>query len=198
MKTENTEQFTGKYESEGSIGNMLVKNFFKHIYGLIPIKAHTALEVGCGAGYSTEKLQEKFPHIQWTGSDISETLTAMAKQRVPHAKFLSESIYHLTHADNSYDLVFALEVFEHLENPEEALNEIHRVSNQYAILSVPREPIWRLLNMCRLKYLSDFGNTAGHLNHWSKRSFKKFVSKKFRVIETHSPLPWTILLLKKK
>ena len=41
----------------------------------------------------------------------------------------------------------------------------------YLLVCVPREPLWRGLNMARGAYLKDLGNTPGHLNHWSKRSF---------------------------
>lgn len=197
-KHENTQQFTGKYESEGSIGNILVSNFFSNLISLIPHHIHTALEVGCGAGYSTQRLDYALPHITWHGSDVSQTLTDMARTRTPHISFNTESIYKLTHTSNMFDLVLALEVFEHLDNPYQALEEIHRVTKQYAILSVPREPLWRILNMSRLKYLNTFGNTPGHINHWSSKAFKRFVSHKFIVHAHKTPIPWTILLLEKK
>ena len=38
---------------------------------------------------------------------------------------------------------------------------------------MPREPLWRGLNMARGAYLKDLGNTPGHVNHWSKRSFHR-------------------------
>lgn len=52
----------------------------------------------------------------------------------------------------------------------------------------------RLLNMARGKYIGDFGNTPGHIQHWGKKHFVKFVSGQFEVVETRSPLPWTMLL----
>jgi hypothetical protein len=30
---------------------------------------------------------------------------------------------------------------------------------------VPREPIWRIGNMARGRYLGDLGNTPGHIQH---------------------------------
>jgi hypothetical protein len=38
---------------------------------------------------------------------------------------------------------------EHLEHPEEALQSIRRVASKYVILSVPREPLWSIMNMAR-------------------------------------------------
>ena len=95
-------------------------------------------------------------------------------------------------------MVFLLEVLEHLDYPEIALEELKRISKRYLILGVPREPLWRFLNMCRFKYLKDFGNTPGHLNHWSKKSIIKLIEKKFgKVISVESVIPWTIILAEK-
>jgi hypothetical protein len=62
------------------------------------------------------------------------------------------------------------------------------------LVSVPREPLWRALNLARLKYVSELGNTSGHLGHWSKRGFVEFLSQRVEVVEVRSPLPWTMAL----
>ncbi len=43
--------------------------------------------------------------------------------------------------------------------------------SRHLLVSVPREPLWRALNMARGAYWRELGNTPGHLNHWSRRSF---------------------------
>jgi hypothetical protein len=51
----------------------------------------------------------------------------------------------------------------------------------------------------RGKYLSDFGNTPGHLNHWSKRGFLHLLSNTgFNLISIECPLPWMMVLGKFK
>lgn len=93
-------------------------------------------------------------------------------------------------------MVMCLEVMEHLEDPEKALRQLVKVSSDYFIVSVPREPVWRFLNMVRGKYWKHWGNTPGHLNHWSSGKIKKMISKHARVVAIYKPLPWTILLCK--
>jgi 2-polyprenyl-3-methyl-5-hydroxy-6-metoxy-1,4-benzoquinol methylase len=87
-----------------------------------------------------------------------------------------------------------LEVLEHLENPDRGLEELVRVCRGHLVVSVPREPLWRLLNMARLKYLPRLGNTPGHVNHWSTRSFVRWLARQAEVEAVRTPWPWTIVL----
>jgi hypothetical protein len=61
---------------------------------------------------------------------------------------------------------------------------------------VPREPLWRVLNLARGKYLADLGNTPGHVNHWSRGGFLDLLSRRFEIVEARTPLPWTMALCK--
>jgi hypothetical protein len=71
-----------------------------------------------------------------------------------------------------------------------------RVARRHLLVSVPREPLWRALNMARGAYLREFGNTPGHLNHWSRRSFEALLGRYGQVQEARSPFPWTMLLVR--
>jgi 2-polyprenyl-3-methyl-5-hydroxy-6-metoxy-1,4-benzoquinol methylase len=96
--------------------------------------------------------------------------------------------------------VVCCEVLEHLDHPEKGMAELYRILKKdgVALVSVPHEPIWRVLNLARFKYVSDMGNTPGHLNHWTRSQFKDFAQKiGFTVVKDNSPFPWTMLLLQK-
>ena len=90
----------------------------------------------------------------------------------------------------------AIEVLEHVPEPEQTLSEMARVARRWLLVSVPREPLWRMLNMARGAYWPAMGNTPGHLNHWSKRSFVELLSRHGEVVELRSPFPWTMLLVR--
>ena len=74
------------------------------------------------------------------------------------------------------------------------LARIAELAQPWALLSVPREPVWRALNLARGAYVRDLGNTPGHLNHFSKSAFERFLSTRFELVEVRSPLPWTMAL----
>lgn len=71
-----------------------------------------------------------------------------------------------------------------------------RADNTVSIVSVPREPMWRILNVARGPYLRDPGNTPGHVQHWSTRHCLEILQRKVDVISVRTPLPWTLALCK--
>lgn len=206
--TPELEDFAHKYteEGQGKIGAKLLDGYFKAVDQLLKNSGKkgkiSAIELGCGEGFSTVRLSKMLPKgAKLSASEYVKELVPKARKLNPKVKVIQESVYELTHKDNTFDVVFLLEVLEHLDYPDKALEEIHRVLKKdgVLILGVPREPIWRGLNMARGKYLKDFGNTIGHLNHWSSRSLVKFIGEHFGSVEEYKqPLPWTIVRARKK
>lgn len=207
--TPEDEDFAHKYteEGQGKIGRKLIDNYFKTVGDLVkksdiasagPVKA---IEIGCGVGFSTQRIAALLPsNVELEASEYVAHQIPEAQKNNPGMKITEESVYETQHADGTFDMVFLLEVLEHLDFPNTGLEELRRVtkSGGYLVLGVPREPIWCGLNMARGKYLKSFGNTPGHLNHWSTRGVKKYVAKHFGpVVEVKTPLPWTLLLARK-
>jgi SAM-dependent methyltransferase len=192
------QQYSGKYEHAGKIGRCLIDGFYSSLRSLtamIRSPVHSVLEVGCGPGYSGLRIVDFHPAAQLVCSDVEIALVREAKRRNQRARFLNESAYALAHPDDSFDLVFCLEVLEHLEEPDRALAELARVARGPVILSVPREPLWRALNMARGAYWSTLGNTPGHVQHWSAASLTRLATQHGRVIGVRTPLPWTQCLI---
>ncbi len=102
----------------------------------------------------------------------------------------------LPFADDEFDVATAIEVLEHVPDPAHTVAEMARVASRWLLVSVPREPLWRGLNMARGAYLKELGNTPGHVNHWSKSSFVKLLSQHGEVVQARSPFPWTMLLVR--
>ncbi|GMR18028.1 MAG: hypothetical protein BMS9Abin33_0428 [Gammaproteobacteria bacterium] len=195
-----SDNFRGKYTKSGFIGRLLLNHFFNCVKELIQYcnpQINRVLEVGVGEGFSTERIKTTLAHhVNFEASEFHTNLVKIAAGRNPQVKVQQESVYELNREDDSFDLVICLEVLEHLDNPSLALRELSRVSRSYVIISVPREPIWRILNLMRGKYISNFGNTPGHIQHWSARKIRSFVSPWFNMVAIRTPLPWTLLLLK--
>ncbi|HMJ77504.1 MAG TPA: hypothetical protein VK507_16105 [Iamia sp.] len=80
-----------------------------------------------------------------------------------------------------------------MPDPAAALAELARVARHHLVLSVPREPIWRVANLARGKYIGALGNTPGHVNHWSSGAFTRLVASRLTVAQVHRPFPWTVV-----
>jgi len=192
--------YYNKYESQNPIAQWLTKNFKSNLLALIEkTEAKDVHELGCGEGYLSAYIYDHIDPDRFRASDFSDEIIETAKQI--HGgrgiEFSQRSVYDITTADRA-QLMICCEVLEHLEEPQAALAKIQSLAPEYAVFSVPREPLWRVTNMARFKYVSDFGNTPGHLQHWSKYSFTAMISKYFDIEEVRSPYPWTMLLCRPK
>lgn len=192
-----------KYGSSNPIVKLMMKGYENSLNEFVSIVNPTSIhEVGCGEGYWSLKWMGK--GIETRGSDFSNTIINMAKTNAIERKLLPENfvvknIYDLDPATSDQaNLVVCCQVLEHLENPNEALIALKRVSNPFLIICVPNEPLWSILNMARGKYCTEWGNTPGHIQKWSKNELIQLVSCYFEVIKVNTPLPWTMLLLKNK
>jgi SAM-dependent methyltransferase len=132
------------------------------------------------------------------GIDLEEDSiqAGWAKHQAPNLEYRVMEAGKLPFADGEFDLASAIEVLEHLPDPEHTLGEMARCAAHHLLVSVPREPVWRMLNLARGAYWSELGNTPGHLNHWSKRSIVELLSRHGKVVEARSPFPWTMLLVR--
>jgi hypothetical protein len=83
---------------------------------------------------------------------------------------------------------------EHLERPHEALTEVARVARNFVLMSTPWEPVWRAMNMVRGKYLREFGNTPGHIQHFGRGDLVELAETRLEVVSIRRPLPWTVIL----
>lgn len=190
-----------KYGSSNPIVRRLMRGFFRSLDELLAgIPCRSVLEVGCGEGEIGRHVTAIRPSVSYYGVDVAPEVVAEARNRHPQLRFDVRSIYDLS-SDDAADAVLAVEVFEHLPDPERAMQTLLRVPFHHLLVSVPREPVWRMLNVLRGKYLRDLGNTPGHVNHWSRRDFVAFLSRfdrHIRIERVLSPFPWTMVLCSRK
>jgi SAM-dependent methyltransferase len=86
----------------------------------------TFLDLGCGTGESYNALSAKKLAIRWIGLDIldSQEVILRANNNLP---FCAYDGVHIPLAEDSVDIVYSRQVFEHVRHPEPLIREVHRV-----------------------------------------------------------------------
>jgi 2-polyprenyl-3-methyl-5-hydroxy-6-metoxy-1,4-benzoquinol methylase len=194
-----------KYGSANPVVRRLMASFERELDELFELAAPSSvLDVGCGEGVLVhqwaQRLDERNPAgaARVVGIDLEEESiqAGWAERQAPNLEYRVMEAANLPFAANEFSLASAIEVLEHVPDPEHTVTEMARCAERHLLVSVPREPLWRMLNMARGAYWPALGNTPGHLNHWSRRSFVKLLSRYGEVVEVRSPFPWTMLLVR--
>ena len=182
-----------KYASTNPIEQRMMRGFMAALDGMLDgLAPARILEVGVGEGHVMRRVRERFPGVPLAGLDLPDD--SLARTGAPSGlPCMFGDATALPFPDQAFDLVLAIEVLEHVPGPESALAELARVCSGTLVASVPFEPIWRAGNLARRRYVGDWGNTPGHVNHWTRWGFRRFVAGRFDVDEVRTPLPWTIL-----
>jgi 2-polyprenyl-3-methyl-5-hydroxy-6-metoxy-1,4-benzoquinol methylase len=189
-----------KYGSTNPLVRRMMAGFERSLNELLnSADPHSLLDVGCGEGVLVYEWAKRLgAHKRVVGIDLEEDSIQQgwSQRQAPNLEYKVMRAENLPFADDEFDLASAIEVLEHVPDPEHTVAEMARCAQRHLLVSVPREPLWRMLNMARGAYWSDLGNTPGHLNHWSRRSFVAMLERHGRVAEVRSPFPWTMLLVR--
>lgn len=123
-------------------------------------------EVGCGAGQVLTALQGTFPEAHLEGWDIAEQAISLAQPtgnthlQFHHGDFFKQS------PDNSsdYDVVLALDVFEHVENYFDFLRQL-RPRGRYCVFHIPLDlSAQAVVRGLPLRWRND----VGHLHYFTR------------------------------
>ena len=188
-----------KYGSSNPVVGRLMANFERTLDELLArAEPRSLLDVGCGEGVLVHRWALAMPDRRLVGIDLEEESiqAGWAERRAANLEYRTMPADELPFASGEFDLATAIEVLEHVPDPERTLAEMARCAERHLLVSVPREPLWRALNVARGAYIAQLGNTPGHLNHWSKRSFARMLSRHGQIVELRSPFPWTMLLVR--
>ncbi len=156
------EYFVDLYGAKDELGNpsqtkidilrdkLLVKMFQK--YGSVELMNASVIDIGCGYGW----LLDYFDSAQRVcGSDISEHAIEVAKKRSPNREFKVADIQNGVAFEDKFDLVLAINVIEHLPNPEAGIKEICEALKPGGITLVHLPTINNALNKWEYKHLYD-------------------------------------------
>jgi 2-polyprenyl-3-methyl-5-hydroxy-6-metoxy-1,4-benzoquinol methylase len=194
MHTTNLE----KHTTQNPVNRFFLNNFRNLLLEQIKqLKPDSILDVGAGEGFTLEALRKQKLAKKLEGIEYMDDAITLGKKMHPQVTIKKGNIYELPYKPNSFDVVICTEVLEHLDEPNKALEELKRVTKKYIILSVPNEPLFTIQRILRGKNVLKLGAHPEHIQHWSSGAFEKFVSSQLQIIDSKTPLPWTMITAKK-
>ena len=120
--------FTGERVVPGQVnGDLWAEHFCRYAFAARFSNARLALDIGCGTGYGTAELSRYA--LRAVGIDISSEAVRYASDHYRNANltFASASATQLPFPDQSFDLITAFEIIEHLSDWTRLLTEAARL-----------------------------------------------------------------------
>lgn len=147
----------------------------------------TLLDIGCGDGAFLEYAREKRPHLRMTGIDGSRTAIDKLHQRGLEGRMIDDLNQPNLSEFRDVDVVTAMEIIEHLAEPERLMEELHQTRASTIYVTIPN--LGFLINRLRLMLGGKMPLTAivyhikEHLRHWTVRDFYHWARRcGFRVV----------------
>lgn len=134
------------------------------------------LDIGCGTGVNASKLGEKGHQI--IGIDISPVAIEKFRLQGFEGK-VCDLTKGIPYGDDCFDLVFASDIIEHLEDTDVFLTEILRVLKPHGnlILSTINSAFWVFRIFALLGYTVSEVQHPGHIRFFSKRGLTIYATQ---------------------
>ena len=143
-----TKERTPPGHSANATAFMAARDLESHGFFLTPFlqPGFDVLDAGCGPATITTGIAEAVFPARVTAADVSrehlETARRLTQGReIVNIDFIAASAARLPFPDQSFDVVFAHALLEHLREPEQAVREFHRVTRPGGFLAVG-SPDW--------------------------------------------------------
>jgi len=151
----------------------------------ISFKEKKVADIGTLYGYLVRIIKQKYQDCNIIGYDITDENFALANYLAPNVNFIVKDF--ISNPDRQFDIVFFLQVFEHLPHPSKGLkNQLENLAKGGClILTVPDGR--KDTSKSEMKTINGI-EVHGHINFWGKESWKYF-------IEDNSPSRYVVRTL---
>lgn len=169
-----------KHSRKDPISRWHVRSIMEVIYQLVEsTNPKAVLDAGCGEGFVSQYLAMRNGSMSITGVDVQPQAIEFAEKNFGETvNYRLGSLYALPFSDNSFDTVVCSQVLEHLDDVETAMAELKRVARRFVVITVPREPYFKLVN--DFARAIRFSDDPGHVNFWTSSDFQKFMGVHFK------------------
>jgi SAM-dependent methyltransferase len=163
-----------------------------------PMPGEKIIELGCGPGFYSCGLAERFREISVLGVDRSPSQLTWAREKrntrgLNNCRFQSDNVLELSHEEETFDVLIASRLFTVLPNRRRAVAEMYRVLRPggRCFIAEPRWAFWAsipLFTMWLLAGLTHFKNGYREPSRARVLSIREmnrlFATQPWRKIET--------------
>ncbi len=156
----------------------------------------TVMEIGCAHGFMLEDIASAFPGTAIIGSDYALPPLEALSKRLPAIPLVQLDLTNASLPDSFCDAIVILNVLEHIEDDETALNHIKRMLKPGGLLviEVPSSP----------SLYDEFDRLVGHFRRYTMGDLAAKIERAGFTIEKKShlgffvfPAFWSLVQLKK-
>ncbi len=106
-------------------------------------KPRDIIDLGTAEGRMLNSVSEAYPSARCVGIEYDSSLVELSKRLYPNLEVIQGDIQEIDFPDESFDVVTATAVMEHVPRPEKVLGEVKRVLRPggIVIVTVP-DPFW--------------------------------------------------------
>ena len=140
----------------------------------------TVCDIGCGSGELVKTWARQRPDMQFTGCEISPQAYALCVQNAPgNVRFVQGD----APVGGPFDAVLAVDVMEHVPEPEKFLDGLHKLSD-IAVLHVPLDLSFRTL--IKPEILEEERRSVGHIHFYTAAYLKRFLhAQGYEILSWH-------------
>ncbi len=184
-----------KWERESGIEGRLLARYRRRLLSeLAPLGPSACSTSAAAKGSLTGWLAERTPGAEVHGLEARDDAVEEFRAANPGLEIHQGDLYALPFEDGAFDVVLALEVLEHLEDPAAAAAEMRRVASRAVALTVPLEPFFRGGNLARGRYVDRLGSTPGHVNTWGPVGLRRALDEALPGNRWFELFPWQGLI----
>ena len=178
----------GKYESQNPLKKALLRRFLGRARLALPENEELSiLDVGVGEGL----FWERNPRRRVTGVDLRPDALALAAD--VGVAVASASAFELPFGENQFDYVVAIEILEHLPEPDLAVAELARVTRHGGLITVPWEPWFSLMVLSGSgSHVRRLGREPEHIQAFGPNELSELLYSQFGTVTIRKTLPWLV------
>ncbi|MGH1561548.1 class I SAM-dependent methyltransferase [Mumia sp. DW29H23] len=146
-----------------------------------PLEGRRLLDVGCGAGWLTDRLRA---YGEVVGIDLADEVVARTRERLPDVTLIAGDFLQVDLPDESFDVIVSCEVLSHVADQRAFVDRCHRLLKPggFLMIATQNRPIYE-------RHAGHFPNPGWHRRWLDRHELRSLIASRLDVVELRSITP---------